>query len=110
MSGGTAVQQAGSAEGCSQQLNLHDVLKAFTIALSGLPGADGLLIMKAHAALESKHGEGYRKGKDAGFREGFNAGYQEGLADGKREALEREAADEAERITLKAAANARRGV
>lgn len=108
MSNNTAVQPAGSADVHPAQLNLHDVLKALTVALAKLPGADGLLIGKAHVALESKHGEGFRKGKEAGFREGFDQGYNDGLEDGKREALAHEAAEEAERATLKASAKARR--
>ncbi|MGQ0545546.1 MAG: hypothetical protein ACT4P3_09475 [Betaproteobacteria bacterium] len=89
---------------------LHDPVRAIKIALSKLPGADGMMIFRAQAALEGKYAEGFRAGREQGFSAGYQGGYLEGLEDGKREALDKKAREEAERTTLKAQARARRVV
>lgn len=86
--------------------NFHSILGALAVVFSKMPGADGLMVGRAQAALESKFAEGFHRGKEQGFRDGYQRGYQEGLNDGRREALDERAQEEAERATLKAAARA----
>jgi flagellar biosynthesis/type III secretory pathway protein FliH len=86
--------------------NFHSILGALAVAFSKMPGAEGMDIGRAHAALESKFAEGFHRGKEQGFRDGYQRGYQEGLNDGRGEALDERAQEEAERATLKAAARA----
>jgi len=90
------------------QPTLHDVVGAVVTALSKLPGADGMMIGRALAALETKYSEGFRAGRELGRRDGYQLGYTEGLEDGKREALDKSSREEADRATLKAAARARK--
>lgn len=84
--------------------NLHLILDAIAVALASLPGADGIMLLRAEVALTKQHSKGYNLGKQHGYRDGYQLGYQEGVADGRREALDHAAREEAESVLIKASA------
>ncbi len=89
-------------------LTAAEVLKVITLALAKTRGADPLMRMKAEVVMNEQFSRGRERGLEEGRRDGYHKGYREGLEDGKREALDARAQEEAERVTLKAAARARR--
>jgi flagellar biosynthesis/type III secretory pathway protein FliH len=86
--------------------DFHTILETIAVALSKLPGADGMMIGRAQAALESNYAKGFRTGAELGRRDGYQVGYQEGVEDGHREALDKAARELADTAILQAAARA----
>jgi flagellar biosynthesis/type III secretory pathway protein FliH len=91
-----------------ENLTASDVLKIITIALAKTAGADPLAGLRAQAVMEEQYARGNRDGYARGRRDGYQAAYLEGLEDGRKEALDKSAQEEAERVSIKAAARAKR--
>ena len=89
-------------------LTAAEVLKIITLALAKTRDADPLMRLRAETVYNEQFSRGMERGIKQGRSDGYRLGYAEGIEDGKREALDKRAQEEAERVTLKAAARARR--